>query len=149
MGGVVGLGFLAGFCLATGYQPFPVRFAVGLFPFALVVLCFGGAFYMAQPVSWEADAAGVRQYRSGRLWSEIPWDRVAWVAFGHWSVAVATAFTRRSALCLLVRGPHVRKSIELNSVTYDATEAEVAALAERVVGLAHSRSITVLPTPRL
>ncbi len=148
-GGALAVIFLFVYWLGTGDQPFPVRFAVGLFPLALVVLCFAGAWFVAQPVSWEVDERGVRQYRRGHLWSDIPWDRVAWVAFGHWTVGVATTFTRRKALCLLVRGPRVRKSIGLDSVTYSTTEADVTNYAQTVVDVARSRSIAVLSKPRL
>jgi hypothetical protein len=148
VGGIVATVFLVGFWLATTDRPFPERFAVGLFPLALVLLCFGGVAYIAQPVSYEVDEKGVRQYWAGRLWSDLPWDRVAWVAYGHWSVAVSGGFARKTALCLLIRGPHIRKSIGIDDATYNVTSAEVTDFATTVVELARSRAIRILPQPR-
>jgi len=129
--------------------PLPIQVVVSLlFLLTLGVFGFASSLFLAIPFTVEADEEGLHLYRRGELRLNLSGSDVTWIAFGHWSVPVVLTFARKTALCLLVRGRKVRKSIGMDDVAYKVSADEVTEFANAVVQMANARSIPVLPRPR-
>jgi|SRR5712691_6167965 len=147
--GALGIPLFFFFFLSASDRPFAERLAVSLYPLAFTILGFVGVAFLAIPVVVEVDDDGLRLYRRGHIRRNLPWSDVTWVAFGRWSVAVVTVGMRKTALCVLVRGRRVRKSIGMNDVSYKLSTTQVNEFGKTVAQMAEARSIPVLPRPRL
>ena len=152
-GFIVGIGWSIlsfGFYTGAADRPIAERVAVSLTPLALMALTFLGLGFLGISMDIEVDERGLRMYRRGRLRRNLPWQEVVWVAFGHWSVPIGLfTFIRKEALCLLVRGRKIRKSIGMDDVSYQLSTAEVQEFGTLVAQMANARSISVMPKPQL
>ncbi len=151
-----GAGWLAGgvSCVLLAWYVY-VYTAVDMVNRTARALIFGaiGAYFLGTllyhliPVTVEVDEAGVRRYRNGQLRMDIPWDRVAWVAYGKWPPAYNSRLPLPNTPSLLVQGHHMRQFVTFNEFSFRVTHDAMTRFAESVVALAKARDIQVFPNP--